>query len=473
VSFAEPLFFFFIAPVLIGIVAARGRFRILLLTLASYVFYAASYPPYVLILLIGTAFDYWVGNKISAETRRPQRFVWLVLTLVSNLGVLIGFKYVGFFAGIVNDLAREFGSGPILSEVSVRLPLGISFFTFQSLSYTIDIYRGVIRPARTLLEFAAFISFFPHLVAGPIIRARDFLPQLDCMQPLGHENTIRGLGLILVGYFKKCVIADNCATFVDPCFANPSAYGGGTLWLASLFFAVQIYADFSGYSDVATGLSRVLGIRLKENFHWPYLARSIRDFWRRWHMSLSFFLRDYLYFSLGGDREGRLKTARNMLVVWFLGGLWHGAAWHFVVWGLWHGALVTAGRQLHGTRLGPIWDRLPAVLQIAWTFAFVTMGWVLFRAPSLSSAGNMLASMTSPWQEQWWRGAGSFLWNPLALVAVAAILHAVSYQRYDSDPTDTVLLRMPYWIRIIAIVLAMVFIVVFAGEARRFIYFDF
>src|SRR5262245_57738668 len=178
-----------------------------------------------------------------------------------------------------------------------------------------------------------FIAFFPHLVAGPIIRARDFLPQLDTMQPLLHENSVRGMGLILVGYFKKCVVADNLGGLVDPVFAEPAAHGGGALWLATIFFAGQIYADFSGYSDVATGLSLMLGIRLRPNFHWPYLATSLRDFWRRWHMSLSFFLRDYLYHALGGDRRGLARTLRNLLLVWFLGGLWHGAAWHFVAWG--------------------------------------------------------------------------------------------------------------------------------------------
>lgn len=254
-SFAEPLFFLFIGPVLLALAVTDGRVRLALLTLASYVFYAASYPPYVVILLIGTLVDFWLGNRMAGESGGRRRNLWLVLTLVSNLGLLIGFKYVGFLATAFNDLSGTFGLGVALPVVDVRLPLGISFFVFQSLSYTLDIYRGTIRPARTLLEYASFVSFFPHLVAGPIIRARDFLPQIAEMQPLQRENTLRGLGLVLIGYFKKCVIADNAAAYVDPLFADPSGASGAALWLATVLFAVQIYADFSGYTDVATGLS--------------------------------------------------------------------------------------------------------------------------------------------------------------------------------------------------------------------------
>lgn len=451
----------------------RGRLRVLCLVVAAYIFYAASYPPYVLILIAGTLFDYWAGHCIHTAKTNTTRRLWMAATVASNLAVLIGFKYIGFLISNLNQALSLLGLDLILPAPNVGLPLGISFFTFQSLSYTIDIYRRVIPPARSLLEFACFISFFPHLVAGPIIRAKDFLPQLEPQKPLRSHQSWLGLGLILVGFFKKSVVGDNVGAFVDPIFANPEMYGGASHWITAIFFAVQIYADFSGYTDVATGLSLLLGIKLRENFHWPYLSASIREFWRRWHMSLSFFLRDYLYHPLGGDRRGPNRTAFNLFAVWFLGGLWHGAAWHFVAWGLYHGALVTSGRFLYATKVGGIiWRSLTVPGQICVTFGLVTLGWVLFRAETLKHAAFMWKNMLIP-GEGWLKGSEAFLGLPTALVLVAAGMYIASYLTFNRRPKRTFLVLLPLWSRPIAVALTALVIVVFAGEARRFIYFDF
>lgn len=448
-----------------------GRVRLLLLIASAYIFYAASYPPYVLVLIAGTLFDFWAGNRIDASKTQAARRLWMGLTLISNLGVLALFKYLGFVIDNLNEFLRLGEFGFALPRANIGLPLGISFFTFQSLSYTIDIYRRQIRPAGSLLEFAAFISFFPHLVAGPIIRARDFLPQLRTMVPLNEAQTRLGIGLILVGYFKKAVVGDNAGTLVDPVFMDPSAYGGLACWLGAIFFAIQIYADFSGYTDVATGLSLLLGIRLKENFHWPYLSESIRDFWRRWHMSLSFFLRDYLYHSLGGDRVSRTRTTANLFIVWFLGGLWHGAAWHFVAWGLFHGTLVSLGRILYGSPAGLLWRLLTMPGRVVVTFLLVTLGWVLFRAEGLGVAWAMWVKMAMPMSADWSKGAEPFLGVPLLLAALAGVAHICTYLAYRQTPMRTPFASMR-WLPVV-IALAAVVTLALSGDARRFIYFDF
>lgn len=470
-SFLDPLFFFFIGPALLAVALTEGKLRLFLLIMSAYIFFSASYPPYVLILVAGTLFDFWAGNRIHAAQSLLMRRFWMGLTLATNLGVLIGFKYVGFIVEILNGILSTFGSSFLLPRPEISMPLGISFFTFQSLSYTIDIYRRQIKPAGSLLEFASFISFFPHLVAGPIIRARDFLPQLSTMKPLNAFETRLGIGLILVGYFKKAVVGDNAGVLVDQVFSDPAGFGGLACWLGAIFFSIQIYADFSGYTDVATGLSLLLGIRLKENFHWPYLSRSIRDFWRRWHMSLSFFLRDYLYYALGGDRRGQFRTTANLFIVWFLGGLWHGAAWHFVAWGLFHGVLVSTGRILYQSPFGFLWRLLTAPGQIVVTFLLVSLGWVLFRAGSLELAWSMWVKMANPLSTQWGQGAELFFGAPLALAAIAGLAHIGTYLAYREDSMRTPFTSIPLLPVVVA--LAAVVIVAVSGDARRFIYFDF
>ena len=365
--------------------------RQLFLLAASYYFYMSWSVVYGVLMLGMTAVDFVVASRIAASRDQRARRAWLVVSLSSNLGMLFLFKYYNFFA---DNLA------PGLAHHSLILPLGISFFTFEALSYTIDVYRGAIAPTRSFLRFGLFISFFPRMVAGPIIRASHFLPQLE-REPLFDDiRAEEGLGRIFLGLFKKLCIADVLAvTLVDPVFANPGVHGSATLLLAMYGYAFQIYYDFSGYSDIAIGAARMLGFELPINFDRPYNATSIRDFWRRWHISLSTWLRDYLYIPLGGGRGSAWKTARNLAIVMVLGGLWHGAAWTFVVWGAAHGLLLACGRRFHAAT-GIEADRASQplgsrILRMMVTFHLVAAGFVIFRATDFSTAGAYFAGLLS------------------------------------------------------------------------------
>lgn len=470
-SFASPQFVFFLIAFLIGTLLLRGKALLLFSTIGAYVFYSGSYPPYTLLLFGTTAIDYFLGLAMGREERQERRRLYLAISLCSNLGLLAIYKYSGFVAQSINRLLETVGIDVGMPVPHLLLPIGISFYVFQSLSYTIDVYRRVIPAEKSFLSFAFYVSFFPHLVAGPIVRARDFLPQVEKHKPFGREDTLRGLELCVVGLFKKLVVADNCATFVEPVFREPHLYGGGAIWLASTFFAIQIYGDFSGYSDVARGLARILGLYIKPNFWWPYLSHSMSEFWRRWHMSLSYWLRDYLYISLGGSRVAPLKQVRNIAVTWFLSGLWHGAAWHFVFWGLYQGAVISAERLFERTRPGKAWERAPSLLRVPVLFAIVVLGWVLFRADSVSTSAHMWAAMFG-WGD-FWKGITLFGPGSLALVCLAGAVHVATWRAaYDID-TRSILLSVPYGVRIALIVGVMMVVVIFSGAPRDFIYFAF
>ena len=356
------------------------RVRLGLLLAASYLFYMSWSPKLVVLLLFSTGLDFTCGAQIAQATG-PARRRWLVLSLVGNLGVLAVFKYYGFFVDSMVDLLHLAGIAAQERTLEIVLPLGISFYTFQTLSYTIDIYRGELRPTTSLLEFALFVAFFPQLVAGPIVRARDFLPQVTSRRPWNADDVHAGLERILLGVVKKGVIADNLGRFVDTVYADPSAYGPEGVWLAFLAFYGQIYGDFSGYSDIAVGSARLFGFRLPENFRQPWLAASPREFWRRWHITLSTWLRDYLYISLGGNRRGMRRLYVNLMITMVLGGLWHGAAWPYVVWGGFHGALLVVDRMRVGGEPSGL-RRIPATL---FMLVLTLVGWSLFRAPDMAT----------------------------------------------------------------------------------------
>lgn len=370
---------------------ARGS-RFLLLLAASWFFYASWNFRYLSLILLSTAIDYWVGGRLARTDRedpaqRGQRKRLLLLSLVANLGLLGVFKYYGFFRA--NFEALLGGYGIHIPALDVILPVGISFYTFQTLSYTIDIYRGSLRPAKNLKEFALFVAFFPQLVAGPIVRASDFLPQLDERPRLSADDLKDGLFRIAVGLGKKLVIADVLAVqLVDHVFAADSNASGLYALLGVYGYALQIYGDFAGYSDIAIGSARLLGFRIPENFDMPYVATSIRDFWHRWHISLSSWLRDYLYIPLGGNRLGNARTYVNLALTMLLGGLWHGAEWRFVFWGglhgLWLGIDRWWGRRgLPGLPDQGLLGRLAARIL---TFHMVCFAWVFFRAQSFEAA---------------------------------------------------------------------------------------
>lgn len=382
----------------------RGQNRLLLA--ASYFFYGCWDWRFLSLLAFTTTVDYLISHRVARATSEIQRKRWLVASLITNLSVLAFFKYFNFFAESTRALLAALGWDLHPMVLQIVLPVGISFYTFQSLSYTVDVYRGHLRPARSWLEFALYISFFPQLVAGPIERATHLLPQVEQPRRLSWDRAREAAWLILWGLYKKIVIADNLAIIADGVFDGTGDLDIGRVLLGAYAFAFQIYCDFSGYSDIARGLARVMGFDLMLNFNNPYFATNPAMFWRRWHISLSTWLRDYLYIPLGGNRKGSVRTAVNLMIVMLLGGLWHGAAWNFVAWGFYQGLLLVvhrwwAGRHPRRAEGCGIWP-------VIGMFHLICLGWILFRVPSmeralallsglLTSGGAFDAADLSPW----------------------------------------------------------------------------
>ncbi len=385
--FSEARFIVFFAVVFGLHWALRSqRARKTWLLVASYAFYAAWDVRFLALIVASTVVDFAAGRAMARSNERSTRRLWMAASLVCNLGLLGFFKYYDFFAESAVAFSTWLGLPLDLALLQVVLPVGISFYTFQTLSYTIDVYRNKLPPTRSPLDFALFVAFFPQLVAGPIVRASTFLPQLVRPVRFADVRVRACLLLFLVGWVKKACLSDQVAVVVDPIFAAPASHAAADLWLGAVLYAVQIYGDFSGYSDMAIATAGLLGYALPVNFAAPYLATSVRDFWRRWHISLSTWFRDYLFIPLGGSRVGPGRTALNLLVVFTLCGLWHGAAWTFVIWGLFHGVFLGLERRLDV-------GRLPGVVARSYTLLVVLVGWVLFRAESLDGALEYLAGM--------------------------------------------------------------------------------
>ena len=362
--------------------AARRWFMLV----ASVYFYASWSVVYLALIGGQVLVDWTCGYLLSRTTERRWRKTWLILSITANLGALCVFKYYYF-------LARSLSvTGVGVPAIDLTLPLAISFYTFESMSYTIDVYRGVLAPVRSPLHLALFITWFPHLIAGPIIRPSQMFPQLAAPSALTRERFFTGLSLMLLGYTKKLLGADWLARVVDPVFADPSRYSSLELLVATYAYAFQIYLDFSAYTDIARGASRWFGIELPENFNAPYLATSVSDFWRRWHMTLSTWLRDYLYIPLGGNRGGRARTYVNLMLTMLLGGLWHGAAWTFVAWGGLHGLYLAVERAL-GVRPDAELHGLAKIARQVLTFHLVCAAWVLFRAQTFGVAAEVFAGI--------------------------------------------------------------------------------
>jgi alginate O-acetyltransferase complex protein AlgI len=390
--FTSHIFLFgFLPATLLGFWALRPvRLRLGWLTLASYVFYAAWNWMYLPLMVASTCTDFIAGHAIGASKSPSTRRAVLIAALTVNLGLLALFKYAGFFADTTNGLVSLLGLGKPVPVLRLVLPLGISFYTFNSLSYTIDVYRGRIPPERSLLRYCAFVALFPHLIAGPIVRYEQMAHQLARLRPrLSAEMASRGLFFIACGCSKKLLIADSLAPDVNRLFAAHAHLGLMGSWLAALGYSLQLYFDFSGYSDIAVGLACLLGFEFPQNFNSPFKAANISDFWRRWHMSLSGWLRDYLFIPLGGSRGGTAQTARNLAIVMLLGGLWHGAAATFVVWGAIHGVLLAA----HGLLRSRGWTPRSQVVNRTVTFVSVVAAFVVFRSSGLGSAGDVLGGM--------------------------------------------------------------------------------
>jgi D-alanyl-lipoteichoic acid acyltransferase DltB (MBOAT superfamily) len=403
------LLFFPVVTILYYLVPQSARWGVLLV--ASCYFYAVGIPAYLLVLAAIIAIDYTAGRLIE-QSSGSRRKVILVVSLASNLLLLGVFKYADFLSGNVTALARLLGWNYSLATLGWLLPIGLSFHTFQSMAYTIEIYKGTQRAERHLGYFALYVLFYPQLVAGPIERPQHLLPQLHRplllsaralggrLAGLAEPCVARGLQLMLLGLFKKLVIADRLALAVDPIYSDPRLYAAPALLLATVFFSIQIYCDFSGYTHIARGAALTMGIDLTHNFMAPYGSRSVGEFWRRWHISLSSWFRDYVYIPLGGNRVSTPAWVRNVLITFFLSGLWHGASWTFIAWGVVHGGYLIAGRAtsrvraslVSALRLGAM-PRLHGMLQAALVFALVTLAWIFFRAGSLSDAWFIVTSM--------------------------------------------------------------------------------
>lgn len=392
--FTSPEFVIFFCVVIPAFFMLGVRWRWVLLLIASYVFYAYGNVQYLPLIIASTLVDYVAARRIGAlsasDDHEPQRRLWLVVSVVTNLGILFTFKYFNFFSDSLSQI-----TGYEALRLDWLLPIGISFYTFQSMAYTIDVYRRKLQPEKHLGIMATYVAFFPQLVAGPIERAPNLLPQFRKKHTFDVDRTVEGLQRILWGVFKKVVIADRLAIYVNAVYNDVGQYQGAPLIIATVFFAFQIYCDFSAYSDIAIGTARIMGFNLMENFRQPYFATSIREFWGRWHISLSTWFRDYVYIPLGGNRVPLMRNLFNLMIVFLLSGLWHGAGWTFVIWGALHGlgVVVVAYTRAQGWSFfapdSAWWRRM-----LAWalTFAFVTLCWVFFRANSLDDALYILAN---------------------------------------------------------------------------------
>lgn len=474
-------FVLFFPAVVIVFFRLNPSLRVYWLVAASCYFYMAFVPAYILVLIFLILLDYTAGRLISASEGGTRRF-WLLASIAGNVGVLAFFKYADFVNANIAAVVRALGIDYVEVPLKIALPIGLSFHTFQSMSYVIEVYRGNARAERHLGYYALYVLFFPQMVAGPIERPQNLLRQLRLPTHYDHDRIASGLLRMAVGFFKKLVIADRLAIVVNTVFADPAAHPSWHLWLATYCFAFQIYADFSGYSDIAIGAAQVMGYTLMENFDRPYAARSVSEFWRRWHISLSTWFRDYVYVPLGGNRVGRARRYLNLLIVFILSGLWHGAAWGFVVWGALHGCYVVAehwtaqGRKRIAAAVGlNRMPRLEGLLKIVVTFHLVAIGWVFFRAANLQDAWTILGRSLAGIGGGFDVGEIGLTGFDL-LVGVAAVAGLELFQWLAASRGDGLgwVRRRPVWIRW-SVYYALAGVLVLFGKfgSQQFIYFQF
>jgi alginate O-acetyltransferase complex protein AlgI len=442
------------------------------LLLASYVFYAAWNPPFVILLWISTAIDWIAARRVYEASSRSRRRAWLVVSLAANLGFLGFFKYGEFLLENWQALMAAFGIRYLPPAWDIVLPVGISFYTFQTMAYTLDVYLGRTRPLGSLLDFSLFVTFFPQLVAGPIVRPTQLVPQFAKPVRATRDQLLWGLALIVLGLFEKVVLADGgLANAADRVFGTKEAVGFVDAWVGTLAFSGQIFCDFAGYSTIAIGTALCLGFALPENFRMPYAAIGFSDFWRRWHVSLSTWLRDYLYIPLGGNRGTEARTYVNLMLTMLLGGLWHGANWTFVVWGGLHG-LYLAGERWVRAKTGAVGDPAGLANRLALallTYALVNVTWVFFRAETFGGAARILLGMAglAP-------GAKPVL--PTMFVAkVVVIVSAIVATQWlmRNRSLEDVVARAPWWVTALACAAMLFAVTVTQGTGQAFIYFQF
>ena len=449
----------------------RTTARLMFVTLFSYYFYYKSSGTYFFLLAVVTVSDFLLALLMEHTVTRWKRKLWVVVSLCVNLGLLCYFKYTNFLLECWASL-----TGGSFSMLDIFLPVGISFFTFQSLSYTIDVYRREIKPLTNLLDYAFYVSFFPQLVAGPIVRARDFIPQIRRPLFVSDEMFGRGIFLIVSGLFKKAVISDYISVnFVERIFDNPTLYSGVENLMGVYGYALQIYCDFSGYSDMAIGIALLLGFHFNINFDSPYKSASVTEFWRRWHISLSSWLRDYLYISLGGNRKGKVRQYVNLIITMFLGGLWHGASWNFVLWGVLHGVALAVHkfwRSLTGRKKGEQSHGIRRFFGVVVTFHFVCFCWIFFRNADFATSVDMLRQIFTVFRPQLLPQLLAGYWEVFALMGLGYVLHFLP-DSWERACTKTVI-RLPLLGKaVLMIVLIYLVIQMKSSDIQPFIYFQF
>jgi alginate O-acetyltransferase complex protein AlgI len=447
----------------------------MLVAVASYVFYGWWDWRFLALILFSTLVDYIVGVSLGKEQNLNKRKILLWLSILVNLGFLGFFKYYNFFLHNFKSAFSIFGSEIQANSLNIILPVGISFYTFQTLSYTIDVYKKRLEPTEDFLSFAAFVSFFPQLVAGPIERATNLLPQILTKRNFDYDEAVNGLKQILWGLFKKIVIADNCATYANLIFNNSADYSGSTLVIGAVFFTFQIYGDFSGYSDIAIGTSKLFGFKLMQNFAFPYFSRDIAEFWRRWHISLSTWFRDYLYIPLGGSRGGTWMKVRNTIIIFIVSGFWHGANWTFVVWGalnaLYFLPLLLTKRNRQNMQVvagDSCFPTIKEIGQMSLTFGLTVLAWIFFRAHNVGHAINYLGEIFS-----------SSLFTIPEIIPVTILLLLVFFiiiewfgrnGQFGIAQLGVKWKERNRWVFYYAILVAIFW---FGGEEQQFIYFQF
>ena len=479
-------FLYFFPVVCVLYYSLPHRFRWIFLLIASYYFYMCWKVEYIVLILITTLVTYFTGLAIAKEEEKRKKKIYLALCICSNLLILLVFKYFNFFNNSFKEIFDYFNIFYNVPSFNLLLPVGISFYTFQSLSYTIDVYNGRTEPEKHFGIFALYVVFFPQLVAGPIERSAKLLPQFYNKIEFEYSQVTDGLRLMAWGFFKKIVIADRLALLVDQVYNNADTYTGIPLILGTYFFSFQIYCDFSGYSDIAIGAARVLGIDLSKNFNYPYFAKNINDFWRRWHITLSTWFRDYLYFPLGGNRVNPQRWCYNILLVFFLSGLWHGAYWTFIIWGLLHGVFIIITR-FYQKYKAEYFSKKPAdnhgeIINILLTFHLVTFLWIFFRANSVNDAFYIIPNLFNfsniagvSWQIMHDTNAylGINMYELIISLSLICLLVFVEFLNFRFDALQK-LLHKPVYFRW-AYYYVIIFMILIFGKfsINSFIYFQF
>jgi len=449
------------------------------IVISSYLFYGWWDYRFLSLIAFSTLVDYLDGINLNKSDNKIRRKILLIVSLVVNLGLLGFFKYYNFFVDSFADTFRVFGREIGTSSLYVILPVGISFYTFQTLSYTIDIYRKKISPTKDLISFAAFVSFFPQLVAGPIERASNFLPQFFTKRKFDYNLAVDGLKQMLWGFFKKMVIADRCAEYANFVFNNSESLSGGTLILGVFFFAFQIYGDFSGYSDIAIGTAKLFGFNLKQNFAFPYFSRDIAEFWRRWHISLTSWFRDYVYIPLGGSRKSKIVNIRNVIIVFVLSGFWHGANWTFVIWGLLNAVYFIPLLLLNKNRknIDIVAEHkkgisLKELGMMIFTFLLTLFAWIFFRAESINHAVQYISTIFSETVFVYTK-----IDNPFKVITTIVLIIIFIYiewiGRRNKYAIECLSIYKSRFLKWMVFYLIVIMIFVFGGMQQNFIYFQF